>query len=155
MKNINLTNEEKKEIVDNLDVFYKDETSLNTLTGVMVSLFGLVGPLWCLAIALLQDPLAFKGIIMGISVGVVTPIIVETCKHFIFRKNVTKKISFRQFKKLEKSGEIAKWQREFATPSATIEVTDYVASNDEKINATIIESNNAYNLNNQKNEIQR
>lgn len=127
MKNINLTNEEKKKIVDKLDGFYNDETTLNTLSAVMMSAFGVVGSLVCLTIGLVHDPLAFKGLFLALGTGAITPIITGICKRFIFRKTVTKKLSYGQFREMEKSGEIARWRDEYSAQSAKIEIMEYAS----------------------------
>ena len=105
-KQINLTNKDKLEILNNLNKFYDEQDGLYTMSGTIFATFGFMGPLICAVVAILHDIVALKGVLLGVGVSAFIVAFTAISTRLSFRKLVTKKISYGQYKKLEKSGEI-------------------------------------------------
>lgn len=130
MKNKNLNYEEKCQIVKNLEKFYVEEEVLNNAFWLPAGLICGVGAIICLVIGLVHDPLAFKGLSVALSAGVLSVAAGEIAKAIQFRKMITKKFSYFKLRKLEKSGEIAKWRKEYLEKQNNMEITEYQSTNE-------------------------
>ena len=134
-KNYKLSDLDKMEIVKNLPAYHKDIEGILTGNAFMIGSFGVLGSLIGIIIGIFHDPLAFRAIGVGVFASVLCSCVSAIACRKSFKKLVTKKISYKEFKKLEQSGEITKWQKQFSTQY--IKCENYSPLINQKQNTTI------------------
>ena len=117
----NLTNKEKLQILQNYQHFINDLKNSNETKVLIHLLFGGIFSTLTVICGLLFNPLAFRALLFSLSVCGVTESLFRFDRARSFKKVVTNKMSYKQFKKLQKSGEIAKWEQELNNSNIIVE----------------------------------
>lgn len=126
-KELILTNQEKIEMANGYKKYLNEMEGVNVCGGIMFGMFGVIAPLTCIVLAIFHDTMALGGIGLGLGACALTAIAFAVEARRLFKKHVTKKMPYGQFKQLVKSGEVAKWIGLSNQTSQNIVVEDYVS----------------------------
>lgn len=126
-KNIfNLSQQDKMDIIFNYqNKFLKEIDSLSEVKATIFGIFGVLMSVIALLVAILVNPLALRIVLVSIFACAFTELICDISARKSFKKMVTKKITYTQFKEFIKSGEFTKWEREFLYQYRNMSVEEY------------------------------
>ena len=116
----NLTNDEKLEIINNYKHFLKTLENPTETRGAIHLLFGIFSAL-TIMFAIMFNPLALNALLVSVLVCTLTETIFHFNKRYNIKKIVTNKMSYKQFKQLEKNGELNKWQKDWFNANVVAE----------------------------------
>ena len=117
----NLTNEEKKDILNKYENFLHEVNNLKCVKSILHAVFGGILSTIAIFVGLVLDPLAFRVLLVTFTSCTLFEVLFRFDTTRSFKKTVTKKISYKEFKQLKKTGELAKWQKQINS----FEVYDY------------------------------
>lgn len=152
-KTQNLTNQEKEEILQNYQIFKKYEQSTKKLRNASHLSFSGICSILLLLCAIVDPSRALNFLWFNLYVCGIAEAIYRIDKVRAFKKLVTKKMSLNQFNKLQKSGELKKWEQELNNSNIVVEEykSEPILLNSKTVServADLIKENNKTNFEN-------
>ena len=153
-KNVSLSHQDKLDIVFNYqNKFSKELESFSLVKAIVFGISGILMSAIAILFAVLINPLALRILPCSIFICLFTEIVCNISATKSFKKTVTNKITYSQFKEIVKSGEYAKWEKDFAYNCRNMSVEEYQYESAKSRYLELLTTNSSNNTkNNNKNQ---